>query len=107
MLFNSSLAAKHGYPAEAIWQGAPLTLLYLLLLHSTGATYGPAPDLDHANEAVRQGIQDWLSWLAEEVGYECWRLDFVKGCVGAWSQPNARLHLQSLWLAIELGPYVQ
>jgi alpha-amylase len=49
------------------------------LLWFPGATYGPAPDLDHSNEVVRQGIKDWLSWLAEEIGYECWRLDFVKG----------------------------
>ncbi|KAI7843850.1 hypothetical protein COHA_002401 [Chlorella ohadii] len=50
-------------------QGAP----------DSGEDYGPAPDLDHTNPVVRDGIVDWLNWLHSHVGFEGWRFDFVKG----------------------------
>jgi alpha-amylase len=45
----------------------------------SGADYGPSPDLDHENEDVRLGLRDWLLWLRDYIGFEGWRLDFVKG----------------------------
>lgn len=45
----------------------------------TGDDFGPAPDIDHSNEVVRQGIKDWLSWLHDYVGFEGFRFDYVKG----------------------------
>ena len=48
----------------------------------TGSDYGPSPDLDHSNPIVQQGIIDWLSWLRSYIGFEGWRLDFVKGYDG-------------------------
>ncbi|KAL4534490.1 hypothetical protein Ndes2526A_g05385 [Nannochloris sp. 'desiccata'] len=45
----------------------------------SGADYGPSPDLDHENEEVRLGLRDWLIWLRDYIGFEGWRLDFVKG----------------------------
>eukprot|EP00878_Enallax_costatus_P000599 GHUV01000700.1.p1 GENE.GHUV01000700.1~~GHUV01000700.1.p1 ORF type:complete len:487 (+),score=102.77 GHUV01000700.1:167-1627(+) len=45
----------------------------------TGDDYGPAPDLDHANPDLRQALKDWLAWLQQDIGFEGWRLDFVRG----------------------------
>eukprot|EP00775_Hariotina_reticulata_P007306 gene7306-7519_t len=45
----------------------------------TGENYGPAPDLDHANPELRQALKEWLGWLQKDVGFQGWRLDFVKG----------------------------
>ena len=44
----------------------------------SGATFEPAPDLDHKNEEVRESLKDWLRWLNKDVGYAGWRLDYVK-----------------------------
>ncbi|KIZ03679.1 hypothetical protein MNEG_4284 [Monoraphidium neglectum] len=45
----------------------------------TGADYAAAPDLDHANPALRKALTEWLAWLQDHVGFGGWRLDFVKG----------------------------
>ena len=44
----------------------------------SGAGFEPAPDLDHANEEVRESLKDWLRWLHTDIGYSGWRLDYVK-----------------------------
>jgi alpha-amylase len=36
-------------------------------------------DLDHANPKLRGALKDWLRFLKEEIGFEGWRFDFVKG----------------------------
>lgn len=43
----------------------------------SGDDFGPAPDLDHNNEEVRESLKDWLRWL-HQLGYQGWRLDYVK-----------------------------
>lgn len=48
-----------------------------------GADYAPAPDLDHTNPELRAALKDWLGWLARDVGFGGWRLDFVKGWGGS------------------------
>lgn len=45
----------------------------------TGASYHPAPDLDHTNDELRAALKDWLLWLRHEMGFMGWRFDFVKG----------------------------
>ncbi len=45
----------------------------------TGDDYGPAPDLDHLNPDLRAALKDWLLWLQQDIGFEGWRLDYVKG----------------------------
>eukprot|EP01025_Chloroclados_australasicus_P009330 TRINITY_DN13582_c0_g3_i1.p2 TRINITY_DN13582_c0_g3~~TRINITY_DN13582_c0_g3_i1.p2 ORF type:complete len:293 (-),score=40.36 TRINITY_DN13582_c0_g3_i1:23-811(-) len=45
----------------------------------SGDDFGPAPDLDHHNDYVRESLKDWLSYLHSDVGYYGWRLDYVKG----------------------------
>ena len=36
-------------------------------------------DLDHTNEDLRSHIKEWLNWLKDDIGFEGWRFDFVKG----------------------------
>ena len=36
-------------------------------------------DLDHLNEDLRSHLKDWLMHLKDDIGYEGWRFDFVKG----------------------------
>jgi alpha-amylase len=45
----------------------------------SGDDYGPAPDLDHTNQDVRESLTDWMSWLKSELGFMGWRFDFTKG----------------------------
>ncbi|GLC36330.1 Alpha-amylase A type-1/2 [Pleodorina starrii] len=45
----------------------------------TGADYGPAPDLDHANPELRAALRDWLTWLQHDIGFGGWRFDYVRG----------------------------
>ena len=39
-------------------------------------------DLDHLNEDLRKSLVDWLNWLHNDIGFDCWRFDFVKGYGG-------------------------
>lgn len=45
----------------------------------TGADYAAAPDIDHTNAQVRESLKKWLNWLKDEVGFDGWRFDFVRG----------------------------
>ena len=40
---------------------------------------GVCADLDHTNEDLRSHIKEWLNWLKDDIGFEGWRFDFVKG----------------------------
>ena len=51
----------------------------------TGEDYGPAPNIDHRNESIRNDIKEWLNWLRDEIGFRGWRFDFVKGYNGVYS----------------------
>ena len=33
---------------------------------------------------VRHDLNDWLQWLRSEIGYDGWRLDFVRGFWGGY-----------------------
>jgi len=46
-------------------------------------TFGDMPDLCHINPRVSSGILNHAKWLIEEIGYDGFRYDFVKG-FGAW-----------------------
>jgi len=45
----------------------------------TGGDFGAAPDLDHANQAVRADVIAWLRWLRTDLGFDGWRFDYSKG----------------------------
>lgn len=46
-------------------------------------TFGDMPDLCHINPRVSTGILNHAKWLVEEIGFDGFRYDFVKG-FGAW-----------------------
>ncbi|KAG1367590.1 alpha-amylase 3, chloroplastic [Cocos nucifera] len=51
---------------------------------SSGDNFHAAPNIDHSQEFVRNDLKEWLRWLRREVGYDGWRLDFVRGFWGGY-----------------------
>lgn len=51
---------------------------------STGDIFHAAPNVDHSQEFVRKGIKEWLNWLRNDIGFDGWRLDFVRGFSGVY-----------------------
>ncbi|KAL3501333.1 hypothetical protein ACH5RR_035782 [Cinchona calisaya] len=51
---------------------------------SSGDNFHAAPNIDHSQEFVRKDLKEWLCWLREEIGYDGWRLDFVRGFWGGY-----------------------
>ncbi|XP_028556680.1 alpha-amylase 3, chloroplastic isoform X10 [Dendrobium catenatum] len=51
---------------------------------SSGDNFHAAPNIDHSQEFVRKDLKDWLCWLRKEVGFDGWRLDFVRGFWGGY-----------------------
>eukprot|EP00878_Enallax_costatus_P026999 GHUV01029017.1.p1 GENE.GHUV01029017.1~~GHUV01029017.1.p1 ORF type:complete len:503 (+),score=134.49 GHUV01029017.1:122-1630(+) len=46
---------------------------------SHGACWAGAPNLDHSNPEVREGLVAWLRHLQNDIGFEAWRFDFARG----------------------------
>ncbi|EPR42480.1 alpha amylase catalytic region [Desulfovibrio sp. X2] len=46
-------------------------------------TFGDMPDLCHRNPDIYRGMLDLARWLVEEIGFDGFRYDFVKG-YGTW-----------------------
>ncbi|ESW29377.1 hypothetical protein PHAVU_002G065700 [Phaseolus vulgaris] len=51
---------------------------------SSGDSFHAAPNIDHSQEFVRKDLKEWLCWLRKEIGYDGWRLDFVRGFWGGY-----------------------
>lgn len=51
---------------------------------SSGDHFHAAPNIDHSQDFVRRDIKEWLCWLRDEIGYDGWRLDFVRGFWGGY-----------------------
>ncbi|GAB4839955.1 Alpha-amylase A type-3 [Ancistrocladus abbreviatus] len=51
---------------------------------SSGDNFHAAPNIDHSQDFVRKDIKEWLCWLREDIGYDGWRLDFVRGFWGGY-----------------------
>jgi hypothetical protein len=31
------------------------------------------------NPELRAALKDWLRWLSDDIGFDCWRFDFARG----------------------------
>ncbi|XP_047061646.1 alpha-amylase 3, chloroplastic-like isoform X2 [Lolium rigidum] len=51
---------------------------------SSGDNFHAAPNIDHSQDFVRNDLKEWLRWMRKEVGYDGWRLDFVRGFWGGY-----------------------
>ncbi|TVU35324.1 hypothetical protein EJB05_17209, partial [Eragrostis curvula] len=51
---------------------------------SSGDNFHAAPNIDHSQDFVRNDVKEWLCWMRKEVGYDGWRLDFVRGFWGGY-----------------------
>ncbi|KAH7673439.1 Alpha-amylase protein [Dioscorea alata] len=51
---------------------------------STGDIFHAAPNIDHSQDFVRRDIKEWLNWLRNDIGFDGWRLDFVRGFAGVY-----------------------
>ncbi|KAG1659688.1 hypothetical protein FOA52_004327 [Chlamydomonas sp. UWO 241] len=47
-----------------------------------GEEYAAAPNIDHTQESIRADYTAWLKWLRNSIGFDGWRLDFVRGFPG-------------------------
>lgn len=52
----------------------------------SGLPFPTAPDVDHVNPHVQQGLTAWMNWLKSELGFIGWRFDFVKGYASKYSK---------------------
>lgn len=51
---------------------------------SSGDIFHAAPNVDHSQNFVRRDIKEWLNWLRNDIGFDGWRLDFVRGFAGEY-----------------------
>eukprot|EP00257_Ricinus_communis_P019911 XP_015579026.1 uncharacterized protein LOC8285074 isoform X1 [Ricinus communis] len=51
---------------------------------SSGDIFHAAPNIDHSQDFVRRDIKEWLNWLRNHIGFDGWRLDFVRGFSGTY-----------------------
>ncbi|CAI9109831.1 OLC1v1009741C2 [Oldenlandia corymbosa var. corymbosa] len=51
---------------------------------SSGDIFHAAPNIDHSQDFVRRDIREWLNWLRNDIGFDGWRLDFVRGFAGEY-----------------------
>ena len=48
------------------------------LFGAVGDIFHAAPNIDHSQDFVRRDIKEWLNWLRNDIGFDGWRLDFVR-----------------------------
>eukprot|EP00798_Chlamydomonas_sp_ICE-L_P008898 gene8898-3784_t len=46
--------------------------------------YAAAPNIDHSQDNIRKDIAEWMKYLRNSVGFNGWRLDFVRGYGGSY-----------------------
>lgn len=51
---------------------------------SSGDIFHAAPNIDHSQDFVRRDVKEWLNWLRNDIGFDGWRLDFVRGFSGGY-----------------------
>ncbi|XP_047319845.1 uncharacterized protein LOC124923895 [Impatiens glandulifera] len=68
---------------------------------SSGDIFHAAPNIDHSQEFVRKDIKEWLNWLKNDIGFDGWRLDFVRGFSGEY----VKEYIESSNPAFSIGEY--
>lgn len=68
---------------------------------SSGDVFHAAPNIDHSQDFVRRDIKDWLNWLRNDIGFDGWRLDFVRGFSGTY----VKEYIESSNPAFAIGEY--
>ncbi|GMI98235.1 hypothetical protein HRI_003492800 [Hibiscus trionum] len=68
---------------------------------SSGDIFHAAPNVDHSQDFVRRDIKEWLHWLRNEIGYDGWRLDFVRGFSGTF----VKEYIETSHPAFAIGEY--
>lgn len=51
---------------------------FCLFVMAVGDIFHAAPNIDHSQDFVRRDIKEWLNWLRNDIGFDGWRLDFVR-----------------------------
>ena len=47
--------------------------------YSSGEIFYAAPNIDHSQSFVRNDLVEWMLWLKNDIGYDGFRFDFVRG----------------------------
>ncbi|XP_022741223.1 uncharacterized protein LOC111292875 isoform X2 [Durio zibethinus] len=68
---------------------------------SSGDIFHAAPNIDHSQDFVRRDIMQWLNWLRNDIGFDGWRLDFVRGFSGTY----AKEYIEASNPAFAIGEY--
>eukprot|EP00250_Pteridium_aquilinum_P027772 c3573_g1_i1 orf=286-3306(+) len=68
---------------------------------SNGDFFHPAPNIDHSQDFVRRDIIEWMKWLRTDIGYDGWRLDFVRGFWGGY----VKEYIEATDPAFSIGEY--
>ncbi|MCO5602610.1 hypothetical protein L7F22_056744 [Adiantum nelumboides] len=68
---------------------------------SSGDFFHAAPNIDHSQDFVRRDIIEWMKWLRTEIGYDGWRLDFVRGFWGGY----VKEYIEATSPAFAIGEY--
>ena len=103
--YNST---TYSWGLEAICQGDEVKDQTLSYPHipqgnpDTGENYGAARDIDHTNLNVQNTIKAYLGFLKNDIGYDGWRYDLVKGYDGSYTatynnSANAYFSVGEFW----------
>lgn len=68
---------------------------------SNGDFFHAAPNIDHSQDFVRRDIVEWMKWLRTDIGYDGWRLDFVRGFWGGY----VKEYIEATIPAFAIGEY--
>lgn len=68
---------------------------------SSGDIFHAAPNVDHSQDFVRRDIKEWLNWLRNDIGFDGWRLDFVRGFSGGYMKE----YIEASNPAFSIGEY--
>ena len=68
---------------------------------SQGDFFHAAPNIDHSQDFVKKDITEWMQWMQSEVGYDGWRLDYVRGFSGT----HVKTYMESTNVSFAVGEF--